>query len=986
MKKGSVFIFLFFLGIGKIMSQLSVTATPIAGSCVSNAQINASGAGGTTPYQYRLTAGPAGITYPTAYQSGTNFSGLKAGSYTLQVKDNLGSLASTSVTVTTSYVNLILNSVTTTANHCPLSPDGLANVSITGGKAPFSYSLLQGATVVYGPQSSNAFTGIADGTYTAQVTDACGEVRTFSTTVPLIDYKWLNVKTFDNGFITSGARTLNGATPFDSTKQSFVYDGPLLFTCDSITFRMYNTLLGNGGAPQSTLRRVYIKDLNTGTIVWDNTYKPADFAANSSPSVHLKINTPYRFYFDDLCNDKDSADRNYNYNNSDNYSVSSSPLKTCSGYILNISHPSDWNTINKYNSPHDTVTIISSSVAGDTMVGKQVIQNYEDFALSQALTMPGVSIGTTYTLQVKTLCSTYTITVKTTAPAAAAVSNATINDVACKINTASVVFSFTNLAVTNGYIKYNIVSGPSSFTDTTGNVYAITYPITDSISTAGSTQANVYIRNFPQGTYTINFTDQCGNAFTKTFTIGPADVAKISASVVVNQQCNGASSITFNGTYQHVAGSLSFKKQSGGVYTDVGSGSGVNANTSSFLPSYTASALADGNYKIVWLPIISSAYSKGPISSGCDTLWMHYDTLKYLLPVLDSAYGYVCTPGGNDGKVTLFAKAGIRPYQFQRIDGSGNALTPYQTDSTFTGLPKGTYNFRVKDNCGNATIFSYQVDTLKNINIVSSTSCPTPGNPLLLTADSIYDASYSWQFTPAGGGSTTVISNTRILSIPSLTAAQYGNYTVTYSVSGCSTLVSRTMLIRNCYAVLPVILTNFSAQLNERCEPILHWQSSYETNTSRYEIQYSTTANGNDWQTIAAVTNLGDPGSGVKKYDYTVAGTISGKMFYRLKIIDADGVATYSTTLVVKGTCNDMSAVVYPNPVINNAMVMITGFKGIIEGQLYNATGQLISKKTFVNGTNLLNTAGLPDGVYMLKISGNSGQEKLIKLVISKQK
>jgi len=976
MKKNYILLALIFLfsKTDLFAQALSVSATQVAGTCIADAQINATGSGGSAPYQYRLTAGPAGLTYPTPY-GGSHFSGLKAGTYTVQVLDNLGTTATTNVTVTTSYVNLTLTSGTIISNTCPVTPNGIVNLISTGGKAPYSYSLLQGATVKYGPQSSTVFSGVADGTYTAQVQDGCGEIRTFSITVALNDYKWNNVKTSDNNFITSGIVTNNAATPFDTTKLSYIEDGPVLFTCDSITFRIFNTLNGAGGTG-NVLRRVYIKDLTTGNIIWDNTFKPSSYPGSTSPSVHLKINTNYRFYFDDLCNDVDSADRNYNYNNSNNYTINARPVKTCSGALMNITHPSDWNSLNKYNSPIDTITIISSSVAGDTLVGKQLVQNYQDYSLSngsggqstQPLQIRGITVGATYIVQIKTLCSVYNDTVTMIAPSAFS-ANVNVNDQACKLNTAEININYVNLPATAGYIKYSITSGPSSFTDTTGTVFTITYPIQDSaaVGNAGG-QANVYIKGLSTGTYSINITDQCGDVVTKTIIISSTSVAKISGTVTVNQQCPGASSITFNGTYQHIAGQLLLLKQTGSTYTNVG-GSSVNANTSAFAPSYTFSGLADGVYEIVLVPITTANTN---ILSDCDTLYNQFVTLQYQLPVLDTAYGFVCTAGGSDGKVTLYGKNGARPYQFQMINASGTALTAYQTDSTFTGLTAGLYRFRMLDNCGNAVTYSYQLDTLKNPVISVSTNCPTPGGSLTLTADSIYNASYVWSFTPTSGGSSSVISSGRILNINPLTPANYGTYTVTYSISGCSTAKTSKVTVGNCTVILPVNLKYFNARVIN-CKTELSWQSATEIDFSKYVVEYST--NGIDFTTIGTIIPKGDN----SYYTYSYQASQQGKSYYRLKVIETDGSISYSKTLYLNENCNGTSIITaYPNPAKD--MVIITGLSGNSSIQLKSLLGQaLITIKT-INTTYEIDLSKYPKGAYMLQVIEDNGTEQTIKL------
>ena len=70
----------------------TVSGTSTA-SCVGGATgtITASASGGTTPYTYSLNAG--------AYQASATFTGLAAGTYTLNVKTNAGCIASTPVTV-----------------------------------------------------------------------------------------------------------------------------------------------------------------------------------------------------------------------------------------------------------------------------------------------------------------------------------------------------------------------------------------------------------------------------------------------------------------------------------------------------------------------------------------------------------------------------------------------------------------------------------------------------------------------------------------------------------------------------------------------------------------------------------------------------------------------------------------------------------------------------------------------------------------------
>ena len=58
---------------------------------------------------------------------------------------------------------------------------------------------------------------------------------------------------------------------------------------------------------------------------------------------------------------------------------------------------------------------------------------------------------------------------------------------------------------------------------------------------------------------------------------------------------------------------------------------------------------------------------------------------------------------------------------------------------------------------------------------------------------------------------------------------------------------------------------------------------------------------------------------------------------------------------------------VYPNPA--NDKVAIEGI-GIAEIEVYNTLGQLVKN---VQGTNEISVAGLPEGVYVLRITDDKG-------------
>ena len=117
------------------------------------------------------TATPQGngpFTYSWAPNGGTNANatGLAAGTYTVYVTDVNGCSGTSTVTVAGAGN---LSTQATAANiNCFGASTGTANVTVTGGSGPYTYS--------WAPSGGNAAnaTGLAAGTYTCYVTDASG--------------------------------------------------------------------------------------------------------------------------------------------------------------------------------------------------------------------------------------------------------------------------------------------------------------------------------------------------------------------------------------------------------------------------------------------------------------------------------------------------------------------------------------------------------------------------------------------------------------------------------------------------------------------------------------------------------------------------------------------------------------------------------------------------------------------------------------------
>ncbi|WP_242095162.1 HYR domain-containing protein [Aestuariivivens sediminicola] len=138
--------------------------------CYGEASGSASGvvSGGKAPYTY-LWDDPAAQTTLAA-------SGLAAGTYTLTVTDFYNCPVTATVTITEPDDIAISESHTDAS--CYNATDGSINLSVTGGTAPYLYSLNGGATT-----SSSSFSGLSAGTYTMSVIDANGCEKEIDVTI-----------------------------------------------------------------------------------------------------------------------------------------------------------------------------------------------------------------------------------------------------------------------------------------------------------------------------------------------------------------------------------------------------------------------------------------------------------------------------------------------------------------------------------------------------------------------------------------------------------------------------------------------------------------------------------------------------------------------------------------------------------------------------------------------------------------------------------
>ena len=148
-------------------TDVNVTTTPAACGADNGSIRVTDVTGGSGPYQYSIDGGN--------YTSTTNYSDLGAGAHTVAVRDDNGCVYSTTINITSSGGPTDVN-VTTTPAACGADNGSITIGTVTGGDAPYEYSVDGGA---YG--SPRTYDDLGAGAHTVAVRDDNGCV--YSTTI-----------------------------------------------------------------------------------------------------------------------------------------------------------------------------------------------------------------------------------------------------------------------------------------------------------------------------------------------------------------------------------------------------------------------------------------------------------------------------------------------------------------------------------------------------------------------------------------------------------------------------------------------------------------------------------------------------------------------------------------------------------------------------------------------------------------------------------
>jgi hypothetical protein len=187
--------------------------------------------------------------------------------------------------------------------------------------------------------------------------------------------------------------------------------------------------------------------------------------------------------------------------------------------------------------------------------------------------------------------------------------------------------------------------------------------------------------------------------------------------------------------------------------------------------------------------------------------------------------------------------------------------------------------------------------------------------------------------------------------------------------------------------LLPVKLESFTALLNSSNNKVdLKWVTSSEKNTSHFVVEKSADGvNFNDAGTVFAYGNTSEK----MNYSFT-DNSVTGAnvLYYRLRIVDADGRLDYSATRIIrtsKQNTNAVTILTYPNPVTSELRVTIpSSWQGKqVSYEIVNGTAQALKRINTGSSsqTETIDLSKLSPGFYVVTVSCGTeiAQQKIIK-------
>ncbi|PZX95411.1 hypothetical protein DOS84_02275 [Flavobacterium aquariorum] len=656
----------------------TATTNPTNPTCFggSNGSVLINASSGSAPYTYEVST--VSSTGPFAPMASNLYSGAPAGDYWFRITD------AKSCPFTTGKITLVAPTAITAvaAITTPYTCNGSAVISVTsisGGTAPYNYTLNRGATVV-SSNTTGVFNNISVvGSYTVTITDS--SLCTFTTT-PALSIVALNPPT-DLAFSPSALTCPTNKSNVTITTTPLAGNTPYTYTIlPSLPAGAVATATG-------------INNLSPGTYLFEVTDAKGCKYQESYEIIALPtLSVSGSLVSNVIC--KGSSDGKLTFTVSGNSGAFTYELKNSGNVVVPIGQSTlTGNVIDYTGLPADTYTITITNTSTTCTATKSVTVSAPALALSiTAPTITPITCSANASIVINTTGgwggNSYTVT--GTAPVVAPIiqSNTTFTNLAAgdytaavkDLNGCTVSIAFTIAPLVG--VTASINNGTSDFCyDSTDKAILVVSPNTQtnyvySIN-GGTSQANGTFANLTPGTYTIRVTDTS----TACFIDLPATIANqvtANASITKNLDCTASPNAIIKVTVGNGYPDYSYRVSTNGTFT--GAKTPMGAGVTTFNHTTTTGALA-------------ATYSfEITDAKGCITIITQ--VINAIVPptATTNPTNPTCF-GGSNGSVLINASSGLAPYTYE-VSTDGITFAP-MASNLYSNAPAGDYWFRVID-------------------------------------------------------------------------------------------------------------------------------------------------------------------------------------------------------------------------------------------------------------------------------------------------
>ena len=183
--------------------------------------------------------------------------------------------------------------------------------------------------------------------------------------------------------------------------------------------------------------------------------------------------------------------------------------------------------------------------------------------------------------------------------------------------------------------------------------------------------------------------------------------------------------------------------------------------------------------------------------------------------------------------------------------------------------------------------------------------------------------------------------------------------------------------------VLDVKLDDFTAKKQINQTALLKWQTLSETNNNYFAIEHSVDAK--NFIPVGKILSNGNTSRG-HDYSFTHSNPVNGMNYYRLKMVDINGKAEYSSVRMVAFGKSNNSLTIFPNPAANKTTLLFDEKDGEkLFVKLIDGAGRTVKQLAVAikNQQAELDLEGLHKGMYVVIAVTENGQRFSSKIMIN---